>query len=235
MYDAGLRYASEGKFKKARSMFQAARKSDPYNTDVKLSMKLIQDVLHKKINKSAAINLFAGLLVKRTEGPVPAIVEFDKAIRAAPDYSRAYVIRGLAYAAKGDYDQAVSDYSEALKIDQEYVKAFIYRGIAYARKDQIDLAVADYNRSIDLDRNNNDAFYNRGLAYTRKGQYDPAVSDFSRAIELNPKYANAYINRGYIYMVYLSDREKGCSDWEAACALGLCNNYTLAKKQGKCK
>jgi regulator of sirC expression with transglutaminase-like and TPR domain len=86
---------------------------------------------------------------------------------------------------------------------------------------------------------------NVGNAYSSKGQYDQAISDYNKALEINPRCAEAYTSRGTayynkglwgdLYMMKLSDKKNGCSDWKRACELGLCQNYELAKRKRVCE
>lgn len=43
---------------------------------------------------------------------------------------RARVARGIAYAKKGDYKEAMKCYTEALEVDPKHVDAFVARGAA---------------------------------------------------------------------------------------------------------
>ena len=61
---------------------------------------------------------------------------------AAPRINaEAYNNRGVAYAAKGQYDQAISDYNKALEMNPRFAKAYYNRGLAYWRKGQPDQAI----------------------------------------------------------------------------------------------
>src|SRR5262245_33490551 len=53
----------------------------------------------------------------------------------------AYHRRGIAYAAKRDFDRAIADYTKAIEIDPEHVGAYNDRGLAYTNK-------SDYQRAI---------------------------------------------------------------------------------------
>ena len=99
----------------------------------------------------------------------------------------AYNNRGIAYARKGQYDQAISDYTKALEINPRYAKAHYSRGIAYARKGQHDQAISDYTKALEISPRFAKAYNNRGVAYYQMGQYDKAWEDVHKAQDLGFK------------------------------------------------
>lgn len=108
----------------------------------------------------------------------------------------AYNNRASAYAAKGNFDHAITDYTKAIDLDPTFAQAYFNRGIAFGNKNQADKAIADYDKAIRLDSKFADAYNNRGLAYHFKGNFDRAIVDYGNAVRINPKYATAYNNRG---------------------------------------
>ena len=59
-----------------------------------------------------------------------AIAEFTTAIKQNPDFSKAYLQRGLAYYDSGAILQAVYDYNVVIKLDESSGKAFYFRALA---------------------------------------------------------------------------------------------------------
>ena len=127
-------------------------------------------------------------------------------IRKSPQKARPYINRGLAYAAKGNYDLALADYTIAIKSSAIYAETYLNQGIVYYAKGNYDLALADFNQAIKMNPNFAQAYNNRGAVYYAKGNYDPAITDYTQAINLNPNFAEAYYNRG------LTFEAKGNSD-----------------------
>jgi uncharacterized membrane protein YhaH (DUF805 family)/Tfp pilus assembly protein PilF len=115
-----------------------------------------------------------------------------------PDYRIDYCTRviessgGLAYADKGDHDQAVR-----LKLRPDYALAFNNRGLAYADKGDYDRAIQDYDEAIRLKPGFAMAFNNRGAVYDSKGEYDRAIQDYDEAIRLKPGFAMAFNNKAW--------------------------------------
>lgn len=156
--------------------------------------------------------------------------EYDKAIEECskqitgeipvryPEYS--YCNRGAAYAAKMQYDEAISDYCKAIELNPGYVTAYINRAIAYAKKKQYDLAISDYSKAVELSRENPDAYIGRATAYANKELYDKAIADFNKAIELSPENATAYHNRAIVF-AKKKDYDLADSDFNKAVDLSV--------------
>ncbi len=99
----------------------------------------------------------------------------------------AYLKRGLAYAKKGQYDQAISDFTKALEINPRYAYAYNNRGLTYWNKGQYDQAISDFTKALEINPRDADAYVNRGVAYMSIGQYDKAWEDVDKAQDLGYK------------------------------------------------
>jgi tetratricopeptide (TPR) repeat protein len=120
-------------------------------------------------------------------------------IRRSPLKARPYINRGLAYAAKGNYDQAMADYNQAITSNSIYAEAYLNQGIVYYAQRKYDQALADFNQALVMNPNFAQAYNNRGAVYYAKGDFDPAIDDYTQAVKLNPNFAEAYYNRGLIF------------------------------------
>jgi tetratricopeptide (TPR) repeat protein len=117
----------------------------------------------------------------------------------SPKSAAYYNNRGVAYANKKDYDQAIAKYNEAIRLDPKLAQFYYNRGVAYFHKQEYDKAVNDFSEAIRLDPKDINAYNYRGNVYVDKKHYDQAIADFSEAIRLDPKDASAYFNRGLAY------------------------------------
>jgi tetratricopeptide (TPR) repeat protein len=145
----------------------------------------------------------------------------DEAIRLHPKDPDAYDNRGLAYAAKGDYDRAIADFNVAIRLNLKAsnpYKAFNHRGLAYYANGDNDRAIADYNEAIRFKPKDPKPYNNRGLAYYTKGNSDRAIADYNEAIRLNPKEASAYDNLGNVYKDR-DDLDRAIADYSEAIRL----------------
>ena len=111
---------------------------------------------------------------------------------AAMITAEGHFLRGNAYFASGDHDEAISEYTQAIRLNSKYADAYIGRGNAYLHKGEHDRALEEYTEAIRLIPNTAGAYYNRGIAYRGKGEHDRAIAEYTEAIRLNPECAQAY-------------------------------------------
>ena len=71
---------------------------------------------------------------------------------ASSDKSRAthYLLRGLVYFQKSEFDSAVGDFSRAAEITPDMLEAYFYRGAAYLKKGEEARAQSDLKRAHEL-------------------------------------------------------------------------------------
>ena len=157
-----------------------------------------------------------------TEGRHDEAIDLcNQAIQSKPGtsyLSSAFMMRGNAYAAKGDWDRALRDYDEAIKTEPANADAWVNRGNIYARKRQRDKSMRDYNEALRLNPKLPQAYCNRALNYLDLGQADKALSDLNEAIRLNPKFAEAYSRRALV-LLRLKRKDDALADAETAVTL----------------
>ena len=107
-----------------------------------------------------------------------------------------YVYRAGFWAAKGDFDRALSDYDAALLLDSVNIAAFHGRGLLRWRRGEVELALADFDQAIRLSFADPKIYLDRGKIWYERGRYDRAIADFNQAIKLAPYLASAYSYRG---------------------------------------
>ena len=100
--------------------------------------------------------------------------------------SIAHTNRGNAYAAKGEFDRAISDYDLAIKYNPSFSKPFNNRGVAFLKTGNYDGAIKDFDEAIKLTPDYARAFANRAEANQKRHDYQSAVRDYDSAIRLSP-------------------------------------------------
>jgi tetratricopeptide (TPR) repeat protein len=126
---------------------------------------------------------------------LPALDDFDRAIKLDPKYVQAFADRAATFGLMRETRLAVRDYTEAVRLDPTRVQGFVDRAEAYLKVRRIDLAIDDQSEAIRLEPSSSDHFEARGKLYARNSAYDRAIADFNEAIRLEPK-AGYFVERG---------------------------------------
>jgi tetratricopeptide (TPR) repeat protein len=132
-----------------------------------------------------------------------AIVDFDAAIKDLDEVIIRLNVgefgdfynRGLAYACKGDNDQAITDYKAAITLKPDFAEAFHGLGLAYHNKRKYHRTIKKFDRAIEINPRYARAFYNRAVAYWELKDYVRATKDVNKAIKLDPNLAKAFVLR----------------------------------------
>ncbi len=164
------------------------------------------------------VGSFANALLQQDENPFMRIIEANRIVERYPDQAIAWQTRGLAYAASGDYEQAITNYERAIELEPEdaltyFNRAGLYRGIG-----EFQLALDDYNRTIEADPTYAFAYNNRALVYLNLGEYELAIADYGRAIDLEPEESVFRNNRGLAY-AEIGEYELAIADYDHAIEL----------------
>ena len=146
-----------------------------------------------------------------------------------------YVLRGVEWSTKGDYDRAVADHTTALKLDAKVAHAHYYRATAWANKGDFERAIADFDAALQQRPNDALTHHARAIELAVKGDYARAIADFDKALQLDPKADGLHFARGRT-LFYMSDFARAASDLETAFTAQP-NVYTalwlfLARKRG---
>jgi len=107
--------------------------------------------------------------------------------------------RGLGYASKEEYDQAIRDYTEAIAINPNFALAFSNRGVAYEAKGLFGPAIDDYSKAIAVDPKFRPAYNNRCYALSEIDRPNQAIADCDKALMLQGDDARTLDSRGYMY------------------------------------
>jgi tetratricopeptide (TPR) repeat protein len=120
--------------------------------------------------------------------PAVKTASYGEGGSSAPKTAGAFLDRGLLFASRGDYDNAIEDYTAALRINPDYATAYYNRGATYANKGMYDRAIEDYTAALRIDPDYASAYINRASAYFGKGMHDQGMEDFYRAKQLDSNY-----------------------------------------------
>ena len=126
-----------------------------------------------------------------------------------------YNLRGIGYAAKGQYEQAILDHDEAIRIDSSNAESYNYRARANTMLGRNEQALVDYNEAIHLNPKNSRFYSGRGLMYAAINDFARAILDYDRAIEFDPKNVAAILSRGIAHG-RTNQHDKAIADFDEA-------------------
>lgn len=116
-------------------------------------------------------------------------------------------ILGLAYARKGQGDDALKAFERSAAIDPEYVDTFSNLGAIYLslylqshEKEFFSKTVENLNKVITLDPKNVTAYNSLGAAYMTAGALPDAIRNWEKVIEIDPHAGKTYYYLGLAYL-----------------------------------
>src|SRR5260370_3769353 len=98
-------------------------------------------------NRQAARCIEQGRAMRQEGRLAEALVQFEHALRLAPELPRAHAGYGYTLALVGRLREAIDAYHEAVRLQPGYWRAWRNRGAAYMKTGQADLAVECYQRA----------------------------------------------------------------------------------------
>jgi tetratricopeptide (TPR) repeat protein len=111
------------------------------------------------------------------------------------DLAGASLSRGIAHAAKAEYELAIRDFDQAIRSKPDFAEAFANRCRAYIHKREDARALPDCEEAIRLDPNPARPLCSRARIRFDSGDYDGAMLDYDQAIRLDPGLAVGYVGR----------------------------------------
>lgn len=107
--------------------------------------------------------------------------------------------RGVAYAEKKSFQNALRDFNFALRIYADFHEAYKSRAGIYLKEEKLQEALNDLKSAISLEPDCPSTYFNLGVAYFSLKDYNEALKNIDKAIELVPQYLEAYRNRGIVF------------------------------------
>lgn len=128
-----------------------------------------------------------------------AIRLYDEAIDKNPEFSDAYLNKGISLMRLGKVQDAYEVLTHAIKLDPTLTQANLIRSEAALLLGLINEAELDL-KTIEKEFKDSSRYYLiRGNFQEAKGQPSLSLADYDKAITLDPANVEAWINRGAIY------------------------------------
>lgn len=135
-----------------------------------------------------------------------AIEDLDKVIQNSPEFTLAYMVRGVAR------------YGDALtKSDQRLAAG------------ELAMAAADFDSALQINPNLAHAWYDKGCILYFQRDYSQAAECFSKAIATDSEFGAAYFNRGLCHLSG-GHKNEAFADLSRAGELGILPSYNILKR-----
>jgi len=108
-----------------------------------------------------------------------------------PDDTIAHTKLGIALAAKGELDKAISHYKKGLENEPDYVNALINLGVALGAQNELDESISYFQKVLDIEPNSAPAHYNLGFALKLQGNLDEAIAHLQESMSIDPNDGRA--------------------------------------------
>lgn len=186
--------------------------------DIDYARRLIENDL-KRLGAKDEYYFYSALIAKDFEIKKEL---YTNAIEANPNFTDAYINRGLVYNELKEYKNSIADYDKAIEMDSKCALAFNNRGYSKFLAGDLDGALKDYNKAILLnpkmkmaldnkamlfskacmedDKDFGEKYYlSLGIVELREGNIAEAIRNFDESIALNPKTELPYFYKGIAY------------------------------------
>lgn len=148
-----------------------------------------------------------------------AQLDYEQAIKLAPDSYRPHYNRALLRAAQNDLVGAIKDYSDAIRLAPDTADSYLNRGQLFVQQGQTAPALNDFSQAIKLNPKNALAYYDRGNIRFQQRDLNGATADFRQAIVHDPSFGKAFYGLGLAQLLD-SQKEQGCLSLKQAQKLG---------------
>ena len=146
----------------------------------------------QKNKRSAAERLYSqGLAQLSRDDYARAVVYFEKAAEADPNYAEAWYQAGYCHGVLGKHAEALKASRQAAKLRPEWAATFVNIGASSYALGQYKEAVDAYRQAIRLDDGNAETQYSLGLTFGKLNRTDEEILAYRRAIALKPDHANS--------------------------------------------
>lgn len=154
----------------------------------------------QKNKRSSAERLYLqGLAQLSRDDYARAVIYFEKAVEADPNYAEAWYQAGYCYGMLGKHAEALKASRQSARLRPEWSATFVNIGASSYALGQYKEAVDAYRQAIRLDDDNADIQYSLGLAFGKLNRADEEILAYRRALALRPDHARSLENIGLAY------------------------------------
>lgn len=129
-----------------------------------------------------------------------AIEALDILVQESPALADLWVLRGQAYAQKGNYDLSLECFEAALQRKPDLEEVHYYAGMSLIRQGKLAQAITEFDQELAKNPSHAMALYHKAFVLSTQNNMDEAMPLLTKVIELNPRYSEAYYQLGKIQM-----------------------------------
>lgn len=162
-----------------------------------------------------------------------AIDDYRSALRAAPDYGRAYKEWSSVNVVQGETQEALQNLDLAIEKGETTISAYTNRGNRRADLGDRAGAAEDWTSASKLPANTADEYSARGFSKSRLGNKKGALDDYNQSLIVNPNSVRAIINEAYL-KYEAGEKEQALATLDKALAINP-NSTTALILEGEIK
>lgn len=146
----------------------------------------------------------------------PAIIEFESALRYAPDSPLVHFWMGKTYDYKGEHEKAIARLKKVLELDSRNVYALATIGRILSKSGtKLDEAIDYLKQALDVNPSHADARFDLARIYALKGDIKSSLTQFGIIFRTEPKYALYHFELGKI-LESLKEKERAKQEYQRA-------------------
>ena len=167
----------------------------------------------------AAYNL--GCLLQKLERHEEAVIIYDRALAARPNYFEAFVHRGISLMALALFEDALGSFDKAIAIRPRETGLWLNRGNALSALGRHGEALLAYDHALTITPGMTSVLVRRGIALHMLQRHEEALEAYDTALKHLPN-ADVYFRRGDVLLA-LERHEEALASFDAALTFGPTN------------
>lgn len=149
--------------------------------------------------RDAEARFYSGYARARLNRCEEALVDYQEAIRIAPDYVDALNNLGSVYEKLERFKEALDAFSRTINLKADYGPAHNNLGTSYYRLGRYEEAIVAYKHALELLPGPSTTHNNLGIAYSQMGRYREAVESLLTAIRMRPDSSEMHTTLASVY------------------------------------
>ena len=115
-----------------------------------------------------------------------AIQLYSKAIELAPQNSKWYYLKAMAYKNKGAFDEVKKELMQAWKYNDQYIPTLVQLGDIYLQEGNLEGADQTYKKALSINAKTSRALVGIGQVLMQQGQAGQAIEKYQQALKIQP-------------------------------------------------